>query len=345
MTVWKELHDNPRLQTMYRTRLSILRLIREFFWAQNFVETDTPIALKLPGQEPYLNPAAVTFFDPLGRQEQFYLQTSPEFAMKKLLAAGFQNIFQLAKCFRNGEAFGDGTHNTEFTMLEWYRAPGTLPQIMDDLEALFKYVGEKLGVGTVKYGVYEVSIVNPWQRSTMKQLWQEYIGINLDDYLELGPLRQLAAERGHATSEADEYEDLFFKIFLNEIEPHLGVERPIFVYDYPARMCSLSRRCDHDPRYAERVEVYIGGLELANGFGELTESHEQLRRLEQDQALRHKLGKATWAVDADFIGALPAIPPPAGGIALGVDRMVLLFTGARTLEEVVFQTVSDQINC
>jgi lysyl-tRNA synthetase class 2 len=331
------------LKNIYDTRVNILRLIREFFWSLGFVETDTPIAIKNPGQEPYLNPVPVVFSDPVGREYNFYLHTSPELAMKKLLAAGYEKIFQIVKCFRNNESFG-GNHNTEFAMVEWYRSPGNYQEIMDDTENLFKFVGKKLNKETVKYNNKEINIFGKWERQSMKEIWEKFVNVNLDDYLELKSLKKLAENKGYAVDENDAYEDVFFKIFLNEIEPHLGKETPIFVYDYPAQMTSLSRLCENDPRYAERFELYIGGLELANAFGELTDANEQKKRLENDKELRSKLGKATWPVDADFIAALQSGISPAGGIALGVDRMVLLFTGARDLNEVIFGSINDQLS-
>ncbi|KKW33898.1 MAG: Lysine-tRNA ligase [Parcubacteria group bacterium GW2011_GWA2_53_21] len=330
MSTWQELRDNPRIKKIYEDRSAIIRAIREFFWQKGFLETDTPLAVKLPGQEPYLNPVPVTFHDPEGRSEQFHLVTSPEFSLKKLLAAGFAKIFSITKCFRDYESFG-GTHNPEFTMIEWYRAPGAYQDFMDDMEELFKFVAETIGVETMKYKNNEIKVVET---------------------------------RGFPVGASDTYEDLFFKIFLNEIEPRLGRECPIFIYDYPAQMASLSRLCADDPRYAERVECYTGGLELCNGFGELLDADEQKSRLEADRALRQKLGKETWRVDPDFIAALRsgipassvimerAAPPAtqasllalrAGGVALGVDRMVLLFTGAKDINEVIFQSVSDQL--
>lgn len=357
MSTWRELSDNPRLKKIYEERSVIIRAIREFFWQNGFLETDTPLAVRLPGQEPYLNPVPVMLHDPAGKGEQFYLITSPEFSLKKLLAAGFSQIFSLTKCFRDFESFG-GTHNTEFTMIEWYRAPGTYQDFMDDMEALFKYVGKKLQVENLKFKNYLIKVDQPWERVSMKEIWQQYVGVNLDECLATEALAKFIQSKGCAVSASDAYEDLFFKIFLNEIEPHLGLERPLFVYDYPAQLASLSRLCEHDPRYAERVECYIGGLELCNGFGELLDANEQKRRLETDQALRAKLGKETWLIDEDFIAALPAAAAraaPAGGIArhssageaagvaLGVDRMVLLFTGAEDINEVIFQSISDQL--
>ncbi len=343
MSNWIELKDNPRLKKIYETRLQILRLIREFFWSQNFVEAETPIALRLPGQEPYLNPMPVEFLDPRLELHRFYLRTSPEYALKKLLATGYEKVFEIGKCFRNEESFG-GTHNPEFTMIEWYRAPGTYMDFMDDAEKLFKYIGKKLSIGKLKYKEFEIDLSLPWQRVSVKDLWQKYIGVNLDDYLELEKMKELTSELGYQVSDSDEYEDLFYKIFLNKIESNLGIDTPIFVYDYPAQMCSLSKKCDNNSHYAERAELYVGGLELANGFGELVDAAAQRDNLEKDKALRARLNRPTWEVDRDFIAALESGIKPAGGIALGVDRMVLLFTGARDINEVIFQSAQDQLN-
>lgn len=347
MSTWLELKNNPRLKKIYDDRIKIIRLIREFFWSLDFVETDTPIAVKLPGQEPYLNPVSINIHDPNGQVEKFYGRTSPEFALKKLLAAGYERIFELAKSFRDYESFG-GNHNTEFIMLEWYRAPGKYQDFMDDMENLFKYVGEKLGVKVIKYKNKEINFFEKWDRLSMKEVWQKYLQVNLDHYLETENLRNLAIKLGFSPAASDAYDDIFFTIFLNKIETNLGLERPIFIYDYPTQMASLSRTCEHDKRYAERVECYIGGLEMCNGYGELTDAKEQKRRLEQDRELRAKLGKETWEVDPDFIAALDDLPAPAqkamAGVAMGVDRMVVLFTGAKDINEVIFQAVKDQID-
>lgn len=342
MSNWSDLKNNPRLKNIYDTRIKIIRLIREFFWSQDFVETDTPVAVKLASQEPYLNPLSVTIHDPNSRAENFYLRTSPEFSLKKLLAVGYEKIFEIGKCFRDYESFG-GNHNTEFTMLEWYRSPGKYQEIMDDTENLFKFVGQKLNKQTVKYNNKVVNINTKWERLSMKEVWQKHIGVNLDDYLEIEKLRNLAKDKKYPVDNSYAYEDIFYKIFLNEIEPNLGNENPIFVYDYPACMTSLSRLCEHDSRYAERFELYVGGLELANAFGELTDAKVQEKQLEKDVELRKELGKQIWPIDKDFISALQSGIPTAGGIALGVDRMVVLFTEAKDLNEVIFQAVKDQL--
>lgn len=341
MSTWFELKDNLRLKKIFEQRMEITRLIREFFWQQGFVEPETPIAVKTPSQEPYLNFIPLEFHGPIGEKHKMYLQTSPEFAMKKLLAAGWGKIFQLCKCFRDFEEFG-GRHNTEFTMIEWYRAPGGFADIMDDTEKLFKFVGDRLDISKISYQGKEIDIKNRWNRWSMKEVWEKFVGINLDEYLTAEKMVLLARERGFKCEAGEPYEDVFYKIFLNEIEPKLGNDVPVFIYDYPAQMASLSRLCS-DARYAERFELYIGGLELCNAFGELTDAEDQKQRLDADRKQRMALGKDTWPVDESFIDALKSGIPTAAGIALGVDRMVLLFTEARDLNEVIFQSVKDQI--
>lgn len=342
MSTWRELKDNPRLKKIYEDRIKIMKIIREFFWSLGFAEADTPVAVRYAGQEPYLNPVALSFENPRGEKHDFYLQTSPEYALKKLLCAGWNRIFEICKCFRNGEEFG-GIHNPEFTMIEWYRSPGNYRDIMDDVENLFKFAGEKLGVEYARIKNREVPVMLNWERMSMKSAWRKFAGVNLDGYLSLEKMKELAVSKGFGPGVRDRYEDVFYKIFLNEIEPKLGWDKPVFIYDYPLQMSSLSRTCE-DIRYAERFECYIGGMEICNAFGELTDARQQQSRLEDDKDLRAKLGKETWPVDEDFIGALRSGMAEAGGIALGVDRMVLLFTGARDLNEVIFESVKNQID-
>lgn len=346
MSNWSDLKNNPRLKNIYMTRLRIIKLIREFFWSRDFLETETPSAVRYPGQEPNLNPIPILFHDPTDAEYKFYLQTSPEFAMKKLLAVGFNKIFQICKCFRDFESFG-GNHNTEFTMIEWYRSPGTLADIMDDVESLFKYVADKLNLHSLSHTIgdkgYMIDVSGEWEKLSMREVWQKFSDVDLNDCLTVESMAKLGKSRGFQIADSDTFEDLFFKIFLNEIEPKLGLKKPIMIYDYPEQMCSLSRLSKNNPRYAERFELYIGGLELANAFGELTVAAEQKKRLEADKKKRKQFGKEIWPVDADFIFALKSGIPNAGGVALGVDRLVMLFTGAKDINEVIFQAVGDQL--
>ena len=204
MSTWNDLKSNPRLKEIYQTRLQIERLIREFFWSQDFSEASTSVAVLLPGQEPYLNPVSVEFQNPLNEKYKFYLRTSPEFALKKLLAAGFEKVFEMGKCFRNDESFG-GIHNTEFTMIEWYRSPGTYWDFMQDSEELFKFIGQKLGIEKLRYKNKEINYLENWDRLSVKELWQKYLGVNLDDYLEISKLKELVLRRGYQADDNDKY--------------------------------------------------------------------------------------------------------------------------------------------
>lgn len=343
---WKELKENIRLKKVYDLKILILRLIREFFWSQDFLEVETPIALKYPSQEPYLNFIPVEFHNPKGEVEKFYLRTSPEFALKKILGAGYSKIFEIGKCFRDYEEWG-GNHNTEFTMLEFYRASGNQHKIMSDLEELFKYIAKCLKIKKLK----DCEIVGGWKKITMKELWESELNIDLDKNLDLISLSKTARKLGFNVDKNDAYEDVFYKIFLNKIESKLGFNNPIFIYDYPAQMCSLSKKCKYNKKYAERFELYINGLEICNGFGELTDSEEQKKLLLIDKNKRMKLGKEIWDIDNDFIEGIKSLNnrvavlnSEVSGVALGVDRMIKLFAGANDLNEVIFCSVFDQID-
>jgi elongation factor P--(R)-beta-lysine ligase len=305
------------------TRSQIIKLIREFFWSQNFLEVETPLIQKLPGQEPYLNPMKIDIHDENKNKFTGYLHTSPEYTMKKMLASGFEDIFSICKCFRDQESFG-GTHNPEFTMIEWYRTDADMWNIMDDVEKLFEFINKNL----------KLNFNTKFERIHMRDLWQKYININLDNFLDKQSMFDLCKKLDFNPDESEPYEDLFYRIFLNKIEPHLGKDKPQIVHHYPAQMSALAKLSKEDKNYAERFEVYINGLELANAFSELTDSDEQLARLKEEQYLRKKLNKNIFDIDEDFIYAVKNLPK-CSGIALGVDRLVQLFTGCKNINNVI----------
>jgi lysyl-tRNA synthetase class 2 len=319
-------------------RSEIIRAIREFFWSHDFLELETPLILKLPGQEPYLNPMPIKIHDENNQEHLGYLHTSPEYAMKKALAAGFTKIFSLGKCFRDEESFG-GTHNPEFTMIEWYRANEDMFALMEDCEMLITNLRLKIEDSRLKIKDQR-SIIGNFKRIPMQNLWQKHIGVNLDEYLTREMMFDLCKTRGFNPTPDEKYEDLFYRIFLNEIEPKLTGMGAIFVYNYPAQMAALSRLCPKNPRYAERFELYVNGLELANAFSELTDPVEQKKRLLEEQKLRKKLGKPIFDLDEEFISSLKSMPP-AAGIALGIDRLVMLITGCKNINDVLLLPASE----
>jgi len=305
------------------SRFALIRAMRDWFGVAGFIEVDTPLLLRLPGQEPYLSSMPVNFFNEQNKEFTGYLHTSPEYAMKKLLAIGFKKIFSLGKVFRDQESFG-GTHNPEFTMVEWYRANADFYSLMDDVENLCDFLQTKINQKQkIKF-----------TRVHMRDLWREFIGINFNDYLEREPMLELCRKRGFNPNENESYEDLFYRIFLNEIEPKLIDRGGIILHHYPLAMAALSRPSATDIGYAERVEVYINGLEIANGFSELTDAVEQRRRLTEEQERRVDLGKDIFAIDEDFVEAVGLMPPSAG-IALGVDRLIQVLLGCKNIDDVL----------
>lgn len=315
-------------------RFAITRAVREWFWQQGFTEVETPLILRLPGQEPYLSPMSVSVHNERGETFTGFLHTSPEYTLKKMIAAGYQKIFALGKVFRDQESFG-GTHNPEFTMIEWYRAGKDYTALIDDVEHLFDYLlGEKAGL--------QLEADKDWrfQRFHMRELWQKFVGVNLDEYLDQASMHALCVARGFTPSTDEAYEDLFYRIFLNEIEPKLAGLGVVAIHHYPLPMAALSRPSAIEPGYAERVEIYVDGIELANGFSELTDGREQQARLEAEQQLRAKLGKTTFAIDPEFIDAVNAMPPTAG-IALGIDRLVMALVGCQNINSVLVLPASE----
>lgn len=302
-------------------RFEIIKNIRSFFSEQDFIEVETPLIVGLPGQEPNLSPIQTTVHDEQGVAHTGYLHTSPEYTMKKMIAAGFSNIFFLGKCFRDKESFG-GLHNPEFTMIEWYRTDVDMFSIMDDVESLLIHLGYKGGV----------------VRMHMNEVWKKYAKVDLREYLDVLSLRELCVNKGYAVTQDETYEELFYRIFLNEIEPKLKDIGAVMIHHYPAQMAALSKLSD-DTGYAQRFELYIDGVEIANAFSELTDSQEQLKRLEEEREERKRQGKRVYAIDSEFIDALKTIPTCAG-IALGIDRLVQVLTGCENIDNVLVLPMS-----
>ncbi len=333
---WKRLIDE-RLQENLRIRAEVVCFVRDFFARNGFLEVDTPIVVPAAGQEPHLDPLTTLFTDERGKLYPAYLITSPEYAMKKMLAAGFGNIFTITKTFRGSEPRG-GTHNVEFTMIEWYRVQAEYTSLMEDCEKMVAAIAAKITGGTtIVYQGKTIDMARPWERLTMRQAWMKYAKLAPEDVGHINDpafLKQLCEARGYTVNPTDTYDDLFFKIFLTEIEPQLGQNRPTLLYEYPAQMAALARRKTDEPQWAERVELYIGGLELANGFSELTDAAEQRQRFIEEDTLRRSLGKDIIPLDEDFLDAVGKMPASAG-IAFGIDRLVMLLTDSKTINEVI----------
>ena len=298
-------------------RARVLAAVREFFAARGFLEVETPLLVRAPALEVHLDAV------PAG---DGYLITSPEFQMKRLLAAGFERIYEVCKCFRDHEK---GSHHArEFTMIEWYRANATLDAIRADTEELVHAV---LGTAVTK---------PPWPRMTVREAMRTWAGVAVDG---AEPAAELAAKVRAAgiACTATEWDDAFFTAFVDKVDPAIAaLPHPLILEDWPAPLAALARRSPADPRTALRFEAYVGGLELANAFDELCDPVEQRARFVADQHTRAARGKPVYPLDEALLAALPNMPPSAG-IALGFDRLVMLAAGVDDIRRVIAFTADE----
>jgi elongation factor P--(R)-beta-lysine ligase len=350
MSTWRRLHDHPDLWPRYFVREKVLTAIRRFFLDREFHEVETPYLTGSLPPESYLEIFETTLLNRKREAKRAFLPTSPEPFIKKLLVAGVGNCFALPKSFRNTETTSL-THNPEFTILEWYRVNADYTDIMDDCEELVSFINtylqrtndkEKSAKPTeLVYQKKHISLASPWERLTMCDAFKKYSGIDLPHALTRVEFAPLAKKKGYTVTEDDTWEELFHQVFFNEIEPYLGKGRPTILYDYPVELAALSRKKKSDPRFAERFEFYIEGLELGDAYSELTDAEEQLARFKDEEAERKRLGKITHPIDMDFIEALRVGMPTAGGIAVGVDRLIMLFADVVDIADTLFFPAGD----
>lgn len=286
-----------------RLRARIIWAMRRFFLNQDFLEIETPLRIPAPAPEVHIDAV------PAGA---WFLHTSPELCMKRLLAAGYSRIFQICKCFREGER-GD-RHLPEFTMVEWYRRGADYRTLMDDCEELIRTVAGEIGLGgVVSWQGRQIGLSAPWERISVRDAFARYATISAAEALRT---------------------DRFDELLACEVEPHLGMEIPVFLYDYPVELGALARAKEGAPGIAERFELYIAGLELANAFSELIDAGEQRRRFEEAARDRRRKGSPVYPMPERFLQALPRMSPSAG-IALGVDRLVMLLADKSRIDDVV----------
>jgi len=309
-----------------RRRALLTQATRAFFAARGYTEVETPYAVPAPGEEVHLAAFATERIDSAGERTKLWLHTSPEFAMKRLLAGGAGPIFQLARVWRNGE--GSDTHAAEFTMLEWYRPDAALPELMDEVEAFLRAV---LPPFVTSRGV--TTDLGMFDRLSLSDTFAAF-GVDLLGTA--GDAGALAHAAGERLRDGETWEDLFFRLLLGRIEPGLGRDRPTFLTHWPAEQAALARRDPADPRAALRFELFVCGMELANAFEELTDADEQRARFTQDRARRHALYGPDWELDEDFLAAVAHGMPTGCGIALGFDRLAMIASGAQRIEQVLW---------
>jgi lysyl-tRNA synthetase class 2 len=337
-----ESHSDRRPFLMGRN--AVQTTLRGFFGARDFIEVDTATLQISPGNETHLHAFATEALTIDGQSAPLYLHTSPEFAAKKLLAAGEQRIFTFAHVYRNRER---GTlHHPEFTMLEWYRVGEGYEQLMTDCAAMLALAAETAKTKRFSFRGMEADPFAEPERVTLAEAFDRYAGIDLlasvaasgetdRDHLAAG-----LAGAGIRFSEDDTWADLFSKVLVERVEPHLGQGRATLLYEYPVSEAALARPSAREPRVAERFELYACGVELANAFGELTDAGEQRRRFEHEMAEKSRIYGERYPLDEDFLDAL-TIMPEASGAALGFDRLAMLATGANRIDQVMWAPVTE----
>jgi elongation factor P--(R)-beta-lysine ligase len=304
-------------------RARITRAVREHFEREDFLEVETPALQVSPGLEPHLFAFETRLRDPHGGPAlPRYLRTSPEFTLKKLLVAGLPRVFELARSFRNAER--SSTHSPEFTMLEWYRAGATDAALETDCQALLRVAADAAGADRLRWRGAECDPRAPAERLTVADAFEKHAGTSIES------LRREGRER---------FEDRFFRIFLESVEPKLGLGRATLLVDWPIELAALARAKAGDSSVAERVELFACGLELANGWSELTDAAEQRRRFERDMAEKARLYRERYPIDEDFMAALEHGLPASAGMALGFDRLVMCATGAEHVDDVLWAPV------
>ncbi|MDC7785745.1 EF-P lysine aminoacylase EpmA [Rhodoplanes sp. TEM] len=339
---WWTPHVHADRRPLLLARNRIAARVRAWFEADDFVEVD-PAALQVsPGNEAHLHAFATEAVGPDASRRPLFLHTSPEFACKKLLAAGEPRLFAFGHVFRNRER--GALHHPEFTMLEWYRTGAPWTGVMDDCLALLALACETTGVHRVTFRGAEADPFAAPERMTVAEAFSRFAGIDLLATVSVtdtdrDALMAAATAAGIRTAADDTWSDVFSRVLVERIEPRLGIGRPTLLTEYPVAEAALARPAGHDPRVAERFELYVCRVELANGFGELTDPAEQRRRFEAEMAEKARVYGERYPIDGDFLAALE-IMPEASGCALGFDRLVMLATGAPRVDAVIWTPVA-----
>lgn len=337
------IHADRRPFLIARGRIA--KAARAYFEQNGFLEVETPVLQISPGNEAHLHAFETTLIRPDGTALTFYLRTSPEFAAKKLLAAGEERIFEFGKVFRNRER--GMAHHPEFTMLEWYRMGAPYEAMMEDCAALLALAAEAGGVAPFSYRGRTCDPYAAPERISVCEAFERHAGIDLLPLLapagmepQAQPMAEAAQRAGVRVASDDTFADVFSRVLVELIEPKLGLGRPVILCDYPSSEAALARPKERETRLAERFELYACGLELANAFGELTDPVEQRRRFEVEMEEKERLYGERYPIDEEFLAALSGMAP-SSGCALGFDRLVMLASGARRIEDVLWAPVED----
>jgi lysyl-tRNA synthetase class 2 len=305
-----------------RFRHELLKAIRDFFYSHGYLEVETPNLMRSAAPDPNIEPLKV-YIDDKG---PFFLHTSPEMGMKKLLCYGHERIFQVCKVYRVEES--EEIHNTEFTMLEWYRE-GTYLNAIDEVVDLITYVVDHFPAAD------ESRFTKPWQVYDLAELFKKMIGINPFERDRDALFSAMQGAGFLGIDQKDTWNDLFFKLFIQEVEPRISKEAPYFIKDWPLSVSTMAKKLD--ATRVERFELYMNGLEIANGYTELLDASEQRQRFDRDNNERRALEKQTFPIDEEFLDAVETLQGPYTGISVGIDRLLMVLLGKERISDVLIQ--------
>jgi len=323
--------NSPLLRQKLEDKAKIISAIREFFDQEGFLEIDTPNLVQYPDPNPFNE----VFEIKTSLGERLFLTPSPEFNLKKILSLGIKNIYQIGKAYRDRQE-NDPLHLKEFMILEWYRNKANYFDLMSDCENLIAFICRKMKKNPNKliFQGNQINLSFPWKKISCKEAFEKYAGIILDEFIDINSARQICREKGYAINPKNTWEEMYHQIFLNEVEPKIKKEPAVILFDYPAPLAALSIIKKDNPNYAERFEFYLGGLEIGNGYSELTDWQEQEKRLKDDIKKRKEKKMKLFDCDQELVEALKRGLPPTAGIAVGIDRLIMLFTDSADIRRV-----------
>lgn len=346
MPTWNEIKSDRSHLDIFKLRQNVISAIRQFFNKNGFLETFTPILQPAVIPESYLDIFSTELINMNGEKEKRFLIPSPEVSIKKLLAAGVDKCFEITKCFRNRET-DSNLHNYEFMMLEWYRSNANYMDILKDYQKLFFSVlaATNKDLQNFEYRDYKIDLSNPWEKLSVADALKKYSNVEFDEITDkknfknqfpVEKIAKAAIKKGYKVQNNNTWEELFNQIYLNEIGIHLGTHgKPTIIYDYPSPVAALAKLKNNDNRIAERFEVYIGGLEMADCCTELTDYEEQKQRFSASEKEILKSNKNKIDVDYEFLAALKSGLGDCSGIAMGVDRLIMLLADKRDIKETI----------
>lgn len=363
MKTWQKLKENPLLFQRYFIKEYIIKACRKFFEEKNYHELESPIITNALPQERYIN-VLTTNINLLGNVNQkAYLTPTTETFNKKILAAGLGEHFVITKVLRGLEEIGLN-HSPEFTMLEWYHLNATYKELMTDCEDLFKFIFKFVKESLIKekelnrfpidlenfeqenilnYLGNKINLNAPWHRISIPNAIKEFTGVELKDLQSLEEITSLAAKFGFKADKKDDWQSIFEWIWASEIEPKLPKDKPVFVYDFPKQICVLTKPSLTNTLVCERVEIYLAGKEIGNGYTELLDYNLQNQNFLQEQAARKVLGLEDIEFDSDLIEALKSGLPDVSGIGIGLDRVAMIFANAKYIGDINYFPVSEWV--